>query len=101
VTKVAPNLYINLYDGGKINKIAYACSSDGINWGKEQVITFDTLPSWVKYTRTPLGLIDEGNGLYTIYFTCFDGNNPENVEPLWHAGFGNVGKLQVKLVVKK
>jgi hypothetical protein len=101
VTKVAPNLYINLYDGGKIDKIAYACSSDGIHWGKEQVIIFDTLPKWVKYTRTPLSLINEGNGIYTIYFTCFDGINPEKVEPLWHAGYGSVGKLQVKLVVNK
>ena len=48
--------------------------------------------------RTPLGLINEGNHIYTIYFTAFDGDNPQKVLPLWHNGFGNVGMMKVKLV---
>lgn len=101
VTKVAPNLYINLYDGGNKQEISYAVSKDGIHWGKEQLLKLPNAPKWIKNTRTPLGLISEGNGLYTIYFTAFDGNNPDKVEPLWHDGFGNLGMIKVRLVTKQ
>jgi hypothetical protein len=99
VTQVAPNLYINLYDGGKSDEIGYSCSRDGIHWGKEQLIKLKNAPAWLKYPRTPLCLIDEGNGLYTIYSTAFDGNNPEKEEPQWHQGFGSVGRIQMRLKV--
>ena len=99
VTQAAPDLYINLYDGGKQNEIAYSCSRDGIHWGKEQLIKLENRPAWIKYPRTPLSLIDEGKGLYTIYSTAFDGNNPDKVEPQWHNGFGSVGRIQVRLKV--
>lgn len=100
VTKVAPNLYISLYDGAKKDQIAYATSPDGITWSKEKIIQLENKPSWIKHMRTPQGLIDEGDGLYSIYFTSFDGQNPDKVEPLWHDGFGNVGRVQVKLEMK-
>lgn len=98
VTKVAPNLYINLYDGANNQEISYSWSNDGIHWAKEQLIILSNAPAWIKNTRTPLCLIDEGNGIYTIYFTAFDGKNPNKIEPLWHDGFGNVGMIKVKLV---
>jgi hypothetical protein len=98
VTQVAPNLYINLYDGANQTEISYAWSVDGIHWGKEQLIRLPNPPKWIKNTRTPLSLIDEGDGIYSIYFTAFDGNNPDKVEPLWHDGFGNVGLVKVKLI---
>ncbi len=100
VTQVAPNLYINLYDGNSKQEISYAWSKDGIHWGKEQLIILPNAPEWIKSTRTPISLIDEGDGIYSIYFTAFDGNNPNKIEPLWHDGFGNVGRVKVKLVVK-
>ena len=99
-TKVAPNLYIAVYDGANEKEISYSCSKDGKHWEKEQLIKIPNAPSWIKNTRTPLGLISEGNGLYTIYFTAFDGDNPDKIEPLWHDGFGNLGKLTVRLVTK-
>jgi len=98
--KVSPDLYITVYDGANEEEISYACSKDGIHWDKEQLLKIPDAPSWIKNTRTPLGLISEGNGLYTIHFTAFDGNNPDKVEPLWHDGFGNLGKLTVRLVTK-
>ncbi len=98
--QVAPQLYITVYDGSNEHEISYACSKDGRHWGKEQLIKIPNAPSWIKNTRTPLCLINEGNGLYTIYFTAFDGKNPDKIEPLWHDGFGNVGKLTVRLVTK-
>jgi hypothetical protein len=54
---------------------------------------------WIKNTGTLPGLISEGKGLYTGYFTAFDDSTPEKVEPLWHDGFGNMGKLTVQLVM--
>jgi hypothetical protein len=100
VTKVATNLYINLYDGANHHEISYAWSVDGIHWGKEQLIKLPNTPEWIKNTRTPLSLIEEGNGIYSIYFTAFDGNNPNKIEPLWHDGFGNVVLVKVKLLTK-
>ena len=47
------------------------------------------------------GKINEGKGVYTIYFTAFDGDNPKKIEPLWHDGYGNVWRMQVKLVEGK
>jgi len=99
VTQVAPNLYINLYDGANKQEISYSWSNDGIHWNKEQLIQVPNTPEWIKRIRTPLSLIDEGDGIYSIYFTAFDGNNPNKIEPFWHDGFGNVGLVKVKLVL--
>lgn len=100
VTKINDNLYINLYDGANDHAISYSWSSDGIHWKPEQLIKFPDPPDWIKSTRTPLGLINEGNDIYSIYFTAFDGNNPEQIPPTWHDGFGHVGLLKVKLKTK-
>ncbi|MBC7889186.1 MAG: hypothetical protein H7Z13_15020 [Ferruginibacter sp.] len=98
--KIAPDLYIAVYDGANEQEISYSCSKDGFHWGKEQLIKIKNAPGWIKNTRTPLCLIREGKDLYTIYFTAFDGNNPDKVEPLWHDGFGNVGMMKVRLAIK-
>ena len=100
VTKINDNLYINLYDGANEHAISYSWSEDGITWNPEQLIEFPDAPGWIKTTRTPLGLIDEGNGIYSLYFTAFDGNNPQRIEPTWHDGFGHVGLIKVKLITK-
>lgn len=97
VTRIKENLYVCIYDGANKHEISYALSKDGINWGKEKLIQIKDAPKWLNETRTPLCLIDEGNDIYTIYFTAFDGVNPDKTPPLWHDGFGNVGRLKVKL----
>jgi hypothetical protein len=99
-TKINDNLYIAVYDGDNKHELSYAVSTDGIHWGKEQLMTIPA-PEWLHTMRTPLGLISEGNDIYTIYFTAFDGINPEKILPLWHNGFGNVGMMKVKLVVNR
>jgi hypothetical protein len=100
VTKINDHLYINLYDGANEHAISYSWSTDGINWKPEQLINLPDPPSWIKNTRTPISLIDEDDGIYSIYFTAFDGNNPEKIEPTWHDGFGNIGLLKVKLNIQ-
>lgn len=52
----------------------------------------------MKHARMPLCLRNEGNGIFRIYFTAFDGNNPDNVETLWHYGFGNGDIIKFRLV---
>ncbi|HEU0226265.1 MAG TPA: hypothetical protein VFQ86_00855 [Arachidicoccus soli] len=99
VTKINDNLYINVYDGANKHELSYATSSDGIHWNKEQIMNIPNPPEWLHTIRTPLGLINEGNNIYTIYFTAFDGKNPKQILPLWHLGFGNVGMMKVKLVI--
>jgi len=101
VTQVAPNLLINLYDGANKQEISYSWSTDGIHWAKEQLLKLPNPPEWIKHLRTPLGLIDEDDETYSIYFTAFDGNNPNKIEPMWHDGFGNVGLVKVKISIVK
>lgn len=98
VTRVREDLFIVLYDGANVREISYATSSDGLHWGSEMVLALnDVAPAQIKITRTPLGLIDEGDGLFSIYFTAFDGVNPEQIEPLWHEGFGGLWRCNVRL----
>ena len=101
VTKINDSLYIAVYDGANIHELSYAVSTDGIHWGKEQLMLIPNAPDWLHTMRTPLGLINEGNGIYTIYFTAFDGNNAQKILPMWHNGFGNVGMMKVKLLIDK
>lgn len=100
VTKINDNLYLVVYDGGNKHAISYSWSRDGIEWQKEQLIQLPNAPEWLNAIRTPLGLIDEGNNEFTLYFTAFDGINPNKDLPLWHDGFGNIGKVKVKLELK-
>lgn len=90
--------YVTVYDGGNTTAISYATSSDGVNWNAEQLLELGEVPAWLNATRTPLGLISEGDGVYTMYFTAYDGVNPEGIEPLWHDGFGYIGRLRVKVL---
>jgi len=100
VTRVDEGGYVTVYDGGNTTAISYAMSRDGVNWDSEQLLELGEVPAWLNATRTPLGLIAEGDGVYTMYFTAFDGVNPEGIEPLWHDGFGYIGRLQVKIVAE-
>jgi hypothetical protein len=97
VTRLRDDLYVVVYDGGNTDAISYAFSEDGLTWQPEQLVMLPSPPEWLNAVRTPLGVMDEGDGTFTIYFTAFDGVNPEHVEPLWHDGFGYLGRCKVTL----
>lgn len=98
ITHEGVDFFINVYDGANDHGISYSLSMDGWQWSKEKVLDLPAL-DWMKGgTRTPLGLIPEEDGTYTIFFTAFDGVNPEKIEPLWHDGFGQVGRVRVRFV---
>ena len=64
---------------GKNSQIGFSCSDDGLKWPtmNAQLIDLEKgLPSgtnpWWKVIRVPHQLSDEGNGLYTCFFSAYD-----------------------------
>jgi len=95
VTKLDNGLYIAVadagYDSSGLSRPAfgYCWSKDGIHWSKERLCYLENkVPRWWKWMRTPLCLIREKDGLYTVFHTAYDQND-----------FGSVGRLRVKLTV--
>jgi len=82
VSQIDSNLYLTVYDGANKQEISYSWSKDGIHWQPEQLLVLENAPKEIKIMRTPLGLIDEGNDIYSLFFTAFDGNNPDKIEPM-------------------
>ena len=93
VSQLPNGLYIAVFDGGpewlKLpNMIAYTLSKDGVNWSEAHYLPIDTkVKKWWHTMRTPLGLIPEGNDLYTIVYAAV--NNEMRFHPM--------GMVQVKL----
>lgn len=64
---------------GPNSQIGFSCSEDGLTWpvGNAQIIDMDKgLPagadSWWRCIRVPHQLADEGNGIYTCFFSAYD-----------------------------
>ncbi len=93
VSQLPNGLYIAVFDGGpewlKLpNMIAYTLSKDGIHWTEAHYLPIDTkVKKWWHTMRTPLGLIPEGNDIYTIVYAAI--NNDMRFHPM--------GMVQVKL----
>lgn len=61
------------------SQIGFSCSDDGLKWptGNAQLIDLEKgLPAgtnaWWRCIRVPHQLADEGNGLYTCFFSAYD-----------------------------
>lgn len=95
VYQFANGAYIAVFDGGPEgwghhlpNKIAYTLSLDGYNWSKAYYLPIENkVKKWWDIMRTPMCLIDEGNGTYTIVYAAID--NKKRFHPL--------GMVKVKL----
>ncbi len=82
----------------------YSVSVDGLNWSEiKYVQVTDKLDKWWAEFRTPLGLIQEGDGLFTIFFTAmkegtdyWDHIGEEGY--ILDTGFDSVGMLKVRLI---
>ena len=100
VHELAPGRFITLYDGETVHGIAYATSTDGLHWGREQVLWLTSPPTpWAWHLRTPLGLVHEQADVYSLYYTAFDYEEPHPREqPLYHYGFGRLGRITVRVV---
>jgi hypothetical protein len=71
VTRLSDGSYIALYDNHQPNEIGYSASADGIHWGPGQHLVVQSGKGvWATEVRTPLGLVDEGNGEFTLFYTA-------------------------------
>jgi len=53
--------------------IGYTFSTDGLEWSAGRALVVQpTHATWASEVRTPLGLVDEGDGTYTVFYTGFE-----------------------------
>jgi len=91
VSRLENGVYIAIVDGGPwVNKMGYLLSWDGVHWSSVRHIDLEpTVKRWWSWMRTPLSLIKEPDGTYTMFFTAWRGS-PPNV-------FGMLSRLTLKL----
>ena len=71
VSRLANGQYVAVYDNHQPNEIGYSLSADGIHWGPGlHLVVQSGKGIWATEVRTPLGLLDEGNGLFTLFYTA-------------------------------
>ena len=71
VSRLENGGYIAIYDNHKPNSIGYTFSSDGVHWSPGLQLAVQTGSGiWATEVRTPLGLIDEGNGNFTLFYSA-------------------------------
>ena len=90
--KLPDGRYVAWIDGGPVkNQFAYSVSDDGVHWSAATYLDLEqkTGKWWRDYMgmRTPLGMIPEGHGEYTIFFTALDDDN-----------FGHLGMCRVRFI---
>jgi hypothetical protein len=72
VTRLASGLYIAVFDAlGYSDRIGYTVSSDGIHWSPARYLKLNPGSEWTDVVRTPLGLIPEPDGTYTLFYTGY------------------------------
>jgi hypothetical protein len=81
VTRLADGAYVAVYDNHRPNEVGYATSADGIHWSHGQHLVVQAGSGvWASEVRTPLGLVAEDNGLFTLFYTANEkttGMNPD------------------------
>ncbi len=89
---VAPGAPTYIPNGGHIT--GYTCSRDGIHWlpGGRILVQPDGPGNWSRDLRTPMGLIPEGKGVYTLFYTGF-----ERAAPQW-TGNESIGMVRLRIV---
>ncbi len=106
VTQMDDGLYIAVMDSHG-EGFGYAASSDGVYWSKMKTLkVVDKMDKWWFQFRTPLCLIPEDDGSYTVFFTAMKEETDYWLhigEPGYtlNTGFDSVGKLSVSIVKNK
>lgn len=107
VTKLKDGRYIALFDGcGENRKIGYMVSNDGINWSREIFFELDeAIDPWWGLTRTPLGLVQKSEDLFTVFFTAYNKDFYEipnvwqtNDDSVFDGYFASVGMFRLRLI---
>ena len=93
VTQLKNGYYVAVYDNDVEypNTIGYTWSApgDGVHWapGRQLVVQPKGTGFWADIVRTPLGLIPEGHGQYTLFYTGYQ-NHPAGAL-IFTAGWGS------------
>ena len=75
VTRLDNGSYIAVYDNDHPNAIGSTWSADGLHWmpGRSLVVQPKGKGFWAAEVRTPLGLVAEGGGRFTLFYTGYQG----------------------------
>jgi len=109
VTRLKSGRYVAVFDTLK-NKpaksyqmdgylIGYADSADGAHWSAAKQLEVDCTKLWVSDIRTPLGLVEEADGTFTMFYTGFQ-RSKEGESKGWRE-YRNVGMLKLRLSVNE
>ena len=92
MTRLQDGTYVAVFDVIlRSDRLGYTTSPDGRHWSPAQYLVLNSAQSWVSDLRTPLGLIDEGSGQFTLHYTGYS--------DLPGVGkYGSLGMLRLKLV---
>jgi hypothetical protein len=64
-------MYVAVYDNHQPNEVGYSISEDGIHWSAGQHLIVQTGTGiWASEVRTPLGLVEESEGVFTLFYTA-------------------------------
>lgn len=77
--------------------IGYAESADGVHWSAAAQLEPDCKKLWVRDIRTPLGLVEEGDGMLTLFYTGFQRDEPGLESAKGWRRYRNVGLLKVRV----
>lgn len=73
VTEAPGGGWLCVYDTSPPDAIGWAYSTNGVDWGPGRALVVQpTRDRWSKEVRTPLGLIDEGGGRFTVFYSGFE-----------------------------
>ncbi len=92
VTRLKSGRYMAVFDTihePGSHSIGYADSADGLTWSRAKQLVLTQSPDWwVADMRTPLGLVPETDGSFSLFYTGSAKGN----------GYGCVGLLRLQLV---
>ena len=96
VTQLPDKTYIAMFDGGPEylnlpNMFGYSLSLDGVKWSKATYFPIrNRVNKWWTTMRTPIGLVSEGDGVYSIIYAAI---NDERFHP--------IGLVRVRLIADR
>jgi|HubBroStandDraft_5_1064220.scaffolds.fasta_scaffold01887_2 hypothetical protein len=71
VSRLNDGTFIAVYDNHQPSSIGYTFSRDGVHWSRGRQLTVQTGSGvWASEVRTPLGLVDEGHGSFTLFYSA-------------------------------
>jgi hypothetical protein len=71
VSRLEDGTFVAIYDNHQPNSVGYTFSRDGVHWPRGRQLTVQTGSGiWASEVRTPLGLVDEGGGSFTLFYSA-------------------------------